>query len=88
MYTGGRMDGFSDPLDDEIELGDGTSDTPVEVSCPYCGEPSQVHVDPAGGTDQTYVEDCEVCCRPMEIRVRYTGGVPHVEAATEDDGGL
>jgi hypothetical protein len=38
--------------------------------------------------DQAYVEDCEVCCRPMEIRVRYTGGVPYVEAGTEDDGGI
>ena len=82
------MDEFSDPLGDDVELGDGTSDTPVEVPCPYCGEPSHIHGDPAGGTDQEYVEDCEVCCRPMEIRVRYTAGTPYVEVRTEDDGGL
>lgn len=34
------------------------------VSCPYCGESSELVVDPGGGAIQEYVEDCEVCCRP------------------------
>jgi hypothetical protein len=38
--------------------------------CPYCGEPVEVEVDPAGGDAQTYVEDCSVCCRPWVVRVQ------------------
>ncbi|HLA64195.1 MAG TPA: CPXCG motif-containing cysteine-rich protein [Rhodothermales bacterium] len=34
--------------------------------CPHCGSPISVFVDPSVPT-QTYVEDCEVCCRPIEI---------------------
>ncbi|MEJ2539973.1 MAG: CPXCG motif-containing cysteine-rich protein [Gemmatimonadota bacterium] len=69
-------------------MGDGTSDAPVEISCPYCGETSEVHVDPMGGAEQSYVEDCQVCCRPMEIRVRIQHGIPQVEVGTEDDPGF
>jgi hypothetical protein len=26
-------------------------------------------IDEGGGASQTYIEDCEVCCRPMEVAV-------------------
>lgn len=39
------------------------------VSCPYCGEEVEVLVDAGGGAVQEYVEDCEVCCRPWQVRV-------------------
>ena len=45
-----------------------------EVQCPYCGEWVTIFVDPGGGEIQTYVEDCPVCCRPMEIFVRSRPG--------------
>ena len=35
-----------------------------KVSCPFCGEPISVLLDLSGG-NQSYVEDCQVCCRPM-----------------------
>lgn len=35
-------------------------------TCPYCGEEISVVLD-LSIHRQTYVEDCEVCCRPMEI---------------------
>jgi hypothetical protein len=35
--------------------------------CPYCGEQISMVLDPAGPS-QTYIEDCEVCCRPIQIR--------------------
>lgn len=42
------------------------------VHCPYCGESITLLVD--GSVDeQHYVEDCEVCCRPMEVTVRVSG---------------
>jgi hypothetical protein len=43
----------------------------AEVFCPYCGEAVTVTLDPYGGSGQDYVEDCEVCCRPWQVRVRY-----------------
>ena len=45
--------------------------------CPYCNERISVLLDlsvPA----QTYIEDCEVCCRPIELRYATDG-----EALTE-----
>lgn len=36
----------------------------VSLHCPYCGEPVTVLVD-ATVPEQEYIEDCEVCCRPM-----------------------
>ena len=41
----------------------------VESECPYCGEPLTFAVDRSGGRRQHYVEDCVVCCRPIEIEV-------------------
>ncbi|MEL7145894.1 MAG: CPXCG motif-containing cysteine-rich protein [Bacteroidota bacterium] len=35
--------------------------------CPYCGEEISMLVDPSIPTQQ-YIEDCEVCCNPIEIR--------------------
>ena len=39
----------------------------VDFCCGYCGEVSSIDVDPTGGYEQTYVEDCPVCCRPNRI---------------------
>jgi hypothetical protein len=44
------------------------------VDCLSCGEPFTLSVDTTGGRDQRYVEDCPVCCRPMEIRVTCRDG--------------
>jgi hypothetical protein len=31
----------------------------------------EIALDPGGGARQDYVEDCEVCCRPWQVTVRY-----------------
>ena len=59
-----------DPLDD-FPLGDGTAASETVVVCPYCGEPNEVALDAGGGQTQVYVEDCQVCCRPWQVTVRY-----------------
>lgn len=38
------------------------------ISCPYCGEAVTVLIDCSAG-DQRYVEDCFVCCQPIELVV-------------------
>ena len=66
-----------DDLDEEFPLGDGVAETEGEVTCPYCGETVVVALDPGGGSNQEYVEDCQVCCQPWLVRVSYgtDGGV-------------
>jgi hypothetical protein len=34
------------------------------VDCPYCGENLDVLIDESE-TGQSYIEDCQVCCRPI-----------------------
>lgn len=34
------------------------------VFCPYCGEQLDVLLDPSV-PHQAYIEDCQVCCRPI-----------------------
>lgn len=38
------------------------------IHCPYCGERLSILVDPSV-PEQEYVEDCQVCCRPIVVRV-------------------
>jgi hypothetical protein len=55
------------------------------VSCPYCGENITVLVD-GSVQEQQYIEDCEVCCQPMNIQVRISdNGEFQVEARHEND---
>jgi Cysteine-rich CPXCG len=38
------------------------------VQCPYCGESYDTQVDPTAGS-ASYVEDCQVCCQPIEFNL-------------------
>jgi hypothetical protein len=42
---------------------------PQPLTCPYCGEPVELAIDEGGGSAQSYVEDCPVCCRPWQVEV-------------------
>lgn len=44
--------------------------TTAEYYCAFCGEPSTSFVDISGGMDPSYIEDCQVCCRPNVLYVR------------------
>lgn len=46
----------------------------IVVECPSCGEPFALDVDTTGGGEQSYFEDCPVCCRPAEVFVRSRPG--------------
>ncbi len=41
--------------------------------CPYCGESITMLLD-LTVLDQSYVEDCEVCCNPITLRFRAENG--------------
>ena len=59
------------------------------VRCPYCGERLEVFID-RSVRRQEYIEDCQVCCRPIILTVTLDGpdwnddGNAHVEARSED----
>jgi hypothetical protein len=38
--------------------------------CPYCWEEVSMLLDPSISS-QTYIEDCEVCCNPIQISYTY-----------------
>lgn len=49
-------------------------------TCPYCWESISMLLD-LSVREQTYVEDCEVCCRPIQIHyVAERGSVAAFEA--------
>ena len=43
------------------------------VRCPFCGERFEAFVDASSG-DADYVEDCPVCCRPIEMHLQAGAG--------------
>lgn len=58
-------------LEPVIEPGEGSDGVEpfADVQCPYCGETLTVRLDLSAGS-QSYVEDCQVCCQPMQMSVR------------------
>ena len=43
------------------------------IGCPYCGESIDILIDPIEEIQDEdasqYIEDCQVCCRPIQIKV-------------------
>ena len=39
-----------------------------DIQCPYCGEWIWLDIDPSI-RQQSYYEDCQVCCRPIQVQV-------------------
>jgi cysteine-rich CPXCG protein len=84
MFIENDGDDESGQVGPDARADDVVLDTEAEVACPYCGEGVVIGLDPGGGTTQEYVEDCQVCCRPWRVRLRYdeTGAAEvSVEAA-------
>ncbi len=38
--------------------------------CPYCNEKISILIDPSL-SHQQYIEDCEVCCRPITVSITW-----------------
>ena len=53
--------------------------------CPYCGELIELVLD-LSQEQQCYVEDCPVCCRPMEVQLSVSDqGIASVQLQREDE---
>ena len=55
-----------------------------KIYCPYCGESISIVVDPSV-EEQQYIEDCSVCCRPVELEVLVTGDSIQVITKRDDE---
>ena len=51
------------------------------ITCPHCGEAIEVVVD-LSVPEQSYVEDCSVCCRPILLTIEVADG-ENAEIAVE-----
>lgn len=52
------------------------------VTCPYCGQPGEIVVEP--DVRGTFVQDCDVCCNPWRVRVVGRGTARSVEVSRAD----
>ena len=55
-----------------------------QVQCPYCGEFIDLEVDSSAG-EQSYIEDCQICCQPMHVSFD-TDGEPSLGLAVDTAG--
>ena len=57
----------------------------LDIECPYCGERITLAVDCSVGS-QEYIEDCQVCCRPISLHVTVNEeDLPQVEVRRDDE---
>ena len=55
------------------------------VQCPYCGESFETQLDTSSGSAR-YVEDCQICCRPIEfiLEVDHAGALAALSTVRSD----
>ena len=41
--------------------------------CPHCWQNISMLLDPSIA-EQKYIEDCEICCKPIEIHIQFSYG--------------
>jgi hypothetical protein len=52
--------------------------------CAYCGEAIETAADRGQPSGTSYVEDCQVCCRPNRLTVRFAAdGAAHLTAEAD-----
>jgi hypothetical protein len=45
---------------------------PIPFECPFCGEPGEAYPDQIE-EEQRWIDDCAVCCRPIQFVARSNG---------------
>ncbi|MFV1873411.1 MAG: CPXCG motif-containing cysteine-rich protein [Oleiphilus sp.] len=57
----------------------------TDIDCPYCGEKISVVVEVLD-ENQEYIEDCQVCCRPITFDILIANdGSPAIYVRSEND---
>lgn len=44
--------------------------TGIQVECPWCAESFDAFIEPGIEDQQSYYEDCRVCCQPIRFELR------------------
>jgi len=57
-------------------------DEEFTVTCPYCGEDVAITIEP--DVRGAFVQDCEVCCNPWQLRVTRDGDERYVSVERAD----
>jgi hypothetical protein len=52
------------------------------ITCSYCGEEIEIYIEP--DTRGSFVQDCEVCCNPLHVRVSGRGDSREVDVRRAD----
>jgi len=52
--------------------------------CPYCWEEISMLLEPSI-SEQQYIEDCEVCCRPIQIEFNFNKELQSFSARSLED---
>jgi hypothetical protein len=55
-----------------------------DYHCPYCGEGVEAVLDLSAG-DQQYIEDCPVCCRPINFSLQTDGDSWELHVTSENE---
>jgi len=55
----------------------------ARFQCAGCGECNQTTVDESAGRRQSYIEDCQVCCKPNLLRIEYQSADQEFVITTE-----
>ena len=57
---------------------------PWSIHCPYCGETIEILID-CSVAEQNYIEDCQVCCRPIILDITVGDDESATVRATRED---
>ncbi len=55
----------------------------ASYQCAGCFEWVETTVDESGGSRQQYVEDCQVCCKPNVLTIRWDGAGGEYQISAE-----
>ena len=80
--------GLEPAIDSSISADNGGAPGGVQfhsVECPYCGESFETQVDTSSGSAR-YVEDCQICCQPIEfsLEVDHAGALVALSTLRSD----
>ena len=57
----------------------------AHADCPYCGESLEITAEKSAG-QQDYIEDCQVRCKPIHVRIRVSAdGHSSIDVRSEDE---
>ncbi|NVK37822.1 MAG: CPXCG motif-containing cysteine-rich protein [Gammaproteobacteria bacterium] len=55
------------------------------INCPYCNESNEILIEPCDGQVQDYIEDCQICCRPIHLIITSHNHDIYVQVKSEDE---